>query len=150
MKKYFLSLFVALLMVGCIQNSDNSGNGNNNAPVLPDNLATLTTKYISVYPEDWQVNNAPLERYSYATFELEDITKTVIENGAVMTYFIAGQDNPMPYIFPVVNENNDTVMHNYRYDLEQGYITFILESSDMELYLPQDTTDFKVSIFCPY
>ncbi len=150
MKKYFLTLCVGFLLVSCIQNSDNSGNGNYNPPVLPDNLATLTTKFISVVPESWEQYNGA-EKYAYATIELDEITKTVLDYGAVMCYFSENiddkvRDNPLPYVFPYDN----TTMHNYRFDLEEGFITFILESSDGAIYLPNNTIEFKVSIFCPY
>lgn len=148
MKKYFLNLFAGLLFVSCIQNSDNSSN--NNAPVLPDNLATLTTKFISVAPDAWEQYDEA-EKYAYATIELDELTKTVLDYGAVMCYLSENindkvRDNPLPYVFPF----DDSTMHNYRFDLEEGFITFILESSDNVIYLPNSTIEFKVSIFCPY
>lgn len=145
MKKLLFGTLCLFLFCSCIQNNDTKCD----CPNVPSNTIALTTKYINVYPSDWEEFDQPLERYAYATFELEDITKTVIDYGAVMAYYIGSTDNPLPYIFPVENEMNDTVIHNFRFDLEEQAITFILESSDMEIYIPQDTLDFKVSIFYP-
>ena len=147
MKKLFFTVSgILLLFCSCIQNNEQQ----HNCPVyVPENTVALTTKYISVYPSDWEEFDQPLERYSYATFELEDITKTVLDYGAVMAYLIGATDNPLPYVFPLETEAGDTIMHNYRFDLEEKAITFILESSDMDIYLPQDTIQFKVSVFSP-
>lgn len=146
MKNYLFSFMVVLLLVSCIETEDNY---NTSTCLCPENTVSLSTRYISVYPSDWKSYNSTSEHYSYATFDLDDITETVLNYGAVMCYFIAERDNLLPYIFPVKTENSDTIMHNYRFDLEQGAISFILESSDTKIYLPQDTLDFKVSIFCP-
>ena len=145
MKKFLLGFICIFLLGSCIQNNDSKCD----CPSLPNNTIALTTKYISVYPTDWSEYDQPLERYAYATFELDDITKTVIDYGAVMAYFIGATDNPLPYVFPVENEVSDTIIHNFRFDLEERAITFILESSDMEIYIPQETLQFKVSIFYP-
>ena len=145
MKKFLFGFISIFLLGSCIQNNDSKCN----CPNLPNNTVALTTKYISVYPTDWSEYDQPLERYAYATFELDDITRTVIDYGAVMAYFIGATDNPLPYVFPIENEVNDTIIHNFRFDLEERAITFILESSDMEIYIPQETLQFKVSIFYP-
>ena len=135
MKKLFFTVSgILLLFCSCIQNNEQQ----HNCPVyVPENTVALTTKYISVYPSDWKEFDQPLERYSYATFELEDITKTVLDYGAVMAYLIGSTDNLLPYIFPLETEAGDTIMHNYRFDLEEKYqanrlslIAFLVHTSD--------------------
>lgn len=116
-------------------------------PHVPSNTVGLTTKYIQVAPTDWQEHFSDDEAYTYASFELDDITLNVIEEGAVMAYLITATDIPLPYMFPVVTDENDTIMQNYRFDIQRRNITFILESSDMKTYFPEDSLQFKVNVF---
>ena len=78
--------------------------------------------------------------YLYASFENEDITPDLIENGCVLAYFIDsdGRDNPLPYeVFYQYDNSYSYYSDTFTYDVESvagktGIITFKFQTSDLE------------------
>ena len=86
-----------------------------------------------------------------AEFNIGGLTSTVIDEGAILVYFIqkiSGQDydNQLPYILPF--EDRGYFIRTIRYDLKPGVIAFIVEDSDFCVPLPPftGTVTFKVVI----
>ena len=155
-KVLFLFVVATVVMTSCIRNQKVECDCAACNAKIPTNTAAIITHYINVETTDWNSYNNPSnpEVYTYATFDDDAITKNVIEQGAVLAYVVESQDNLLPYVFPQDLYDGGgnyvtTIMQNYRFDLNEGQITFILEASDKELYWPSNKLQFKVVIFSP-
>lgn len=139
--KFVLPLLaVAMLTVSCHRDCE----------PLPG-TATLKTYYFTVNTYDWQAQ----ERLGYVYCEkaFNELTENVLNNGAVMVYFIDQNnlDNQLPYLNPYYQELDNGEMgiffENIRYDVRPGYITFIVQQNDCVLLAPNAPCQFKVCIF---
>ncbi len=91
------------------------------------------------------------ENYYVSRWENADITREVMENGAVEAYVFNNDTwHGMPYVYPYYSAEYDiTVAENYRFEYSEGHVYFILEDLDGVLpegieYLPD--VQFKVSV----
>lgn len=91
------------------------------------------------------------ENYYVSRWENADITREVMENGAVEAYVFNNDTwHGMPYVYPYYSAEYDiTVAENYRFEYSEGHVYFILEDLDGALpegieYLPD--VQFKVSV----
>jgi hypothetical protein len=131
MKKLLLIGLVAFLLPACTVNG-------------PDTYVVAETFYIIVSPVgDWKTRNSDNDFYIYAEKNLPAITRNVIENGVVMAYYLDDYDNLLPYI-----RSYDTGLFEViRYDIQEGKITFIIESNDQNLPPPVTSQmEFKVVV----
>ena len=97
----------------------------------------------STGPNTWQY---------YYSIKNKDITNDVMDNGAVLAYFIDeayGSDTPLPYTFTVSDTHHNVMTQNIRYEVKSGYITFIVEWSDGGEYDILDDYEFKVCVISP-
>ena len=145
MKKLIFASIILFSLVACeVDNCD----CNNSCPNIPTNTVALSTFYIPVAPEKWEVCD-DVEKYVFASFDAPEITENVIENGLVVSYFVDGEyDNQLPYVYPVPLLT-DTIYENMRFDYKKGVITFIIEDSDMGFAIPTNEREFKVCVFSP-
>ncbi|MCL2098198.1 MAG: hypothetical protein FWH23_05510 [Bacteroidales bacterium] len=104
------------------------------------NGLTMDTYYITVYPIVWQTANDGYNFYRYASINLPAINGY----GIVLAYFIDGDyDNILPY----VRSYNSGDIEIIRFDIEERYITFIIENHENELpIIPTTNWQFKVVI----
>ncbi|MBO4500369.1 MAG: hypothetical protein J5732_09005 [Bacteroidaceae bacterium] len=116
--------------------------------------ANVKSYYITAKNDRWLVpdNIMPGKEgyYAFQTFEFPEINDNVIENGVVLVYYIdsSGRDNLLPYIIPFGQEGY-CVYESYRYDIEKGFLTVIIESSDFQ-YVPREIDlRFKVVVIEP-
>jgi len=107
--------------------------------------ADMKAFYIDVLTTHWE--DSDIFGYVYATFDAPEITKSVIDNGVVLAYYIDkdGRDNILPYVYPGDDEG-ELYLENIRYDVEQGKITFIIQDSDFLYNRPKVTMKFKVVV----
>jgi hypothetical protein len=132
MKKILALLALAFSLSACTVNE------------LPGSYVVSETYYLTVYPNDWQTVNEPNEAYLLAEQNLSAITRDVIENGTVLSYYILGDyDNLLPYLRSYDIGSFEVI----RYDLQERRITFIIESNDPTLpWVPNYTMEFKVVV----
>ena len=133
-KVYLLLLSVLFLFNGCEINKFGT---------------KMFTDYIKANYDGWHREGRAGDAgfYIWQKFEFKEINKSVIDDGAVMVYFIDenGGDNVLPYVFPVDN-GREFVMQNIRYRVEKGFLTIIVEWSDSEEYAIDYDMRFKVCI----
>lgn len=111
----------------------------------------MFTQYYEIHSDEWTGNDNM--GYAYCERSCPSITPGVIQEGAVLAYYIDdnGFDNPLPYLLPYyeVDENGNTIgpfFENLRYDISDGKITFILQQNDCTPMPPQGKCTFKVCI----
>jgi hypothetical protein len=112
----------------------------------------INTYYFDVQPNRWNKfgNYGSEGYYCYVDTLLEDLTLSVIEDGAILVYMITeenGQeyDNQLPYLLPFYAGGHFTRI--IRYDLQPGKIGFIVEDSDFKTpLLPFNTTIVKFKV----
>ena len=145
MKKVLFLLFSALVVC--------SGCDIHKTEVIKPGV-DIYTEYITITPDDWTENDTPSGNagcYKFKTVTCKMIDSNVMENGAVMVYYMADNkkaDHPLPYVFPVETENS-IISQNIRYCVRKGYITFIVEWDDAEIYNINYDMEFKVCVFSP-
>jgi len=135
MKKiYLLLLSVLFLFNGCEINKFGT---------------KMFTDYIKANYEGWNREGRAGDAgfYMWQKFEFKEINKKVMDDGAVMVYFIdeEGRDNTLPYVFPVDN-GRYSLLENIRFRVEKGFLTIIVEWSDSEEYAIDYDMRFKVCI----
>lgn len=113
--------------------------------------ATLQTVYITAEKNAWAVYGTPGEEgcYMYQTFEFPEITKNVIDNGAVLVYSLGTEGDVMlPYLLPYA-DTPVSVYENIYFDCKEGSLTIIIESSDFAVVDRKSDMEFKVTIIKP-
>lgn len=107
--------------------------------------------YIDAAGADWKLSGTEGQPgcYVYQEFRFDEITSDVLNNGAVLVYLVDAEnrDNILPYVFPVDN-GQELIMQNIRFDVERGILTLIIEWQDFKRYI-QDNYRFKVCILQP-
>ncbi|MBR4811126.1 MAG: hypothetical protein IK039_05125 [Bacteroidaceae bacterium] len=146
MKKIFIPVIAAsLLMSGCTFHE------HYDTYEVVQQGTDMFVDYIVAKGNDWipSGNEGQPGFYIYQEFEFPEITQNVLENGAVLVYLVDadGRDNILPYVFPVDN-GQDLLMQNIRFDVEKGILTIVIEWQDFRKY-PQGDYDFKVCILQP-
>ena len=73
-----------------------------------------------------------------------------MDDGAVVAYFVDSKEgvNPLPYAF-TVETKSDYILQNIRFNVKKGFITFVIEWDDAEIYDIDYDIKFKVCIFAP-
>lgn len=106
---------------------------------------------VTVTPDDWRSEVVPSGKYIYKEFLMADITADVIDNGAVLVYFIdeEDRDNILPYVFPVPVGPTQLVLQNIRYDVSVGKLGIVVEWEDGYDYSLTEPYYFKVCIMSP-
>jgi len=146
MKKIFIPVIAAsLLMSGCTFHE------HYDTYEVVQQGTDMFVDYIVAKGNDWipSGNEGQPGFYIYQEFEFPEITQNVLENGAVLVYLVDadGRDNILPYVFPVDN-GNELLMQNIRFDVEKGILTIVIEWQDFRKYTQGDY-DFKVCILQP-
>ena len=113
----------------------------------------IYTKFITVTPDEWEQSQTPVGYagcYLFKTFPLKEIDRNVMDDGAVMVYMVDGKEgvNPLPYVFPVETKS-EFVLQNIRFSVKKGYITFVVEWDDAEIYEIDYDIKFKVCVLAP-
>ena len=107
--------------------------------------------YIDAAGADWKLSGTEGQPgcYVYQEFRFDEITSDVLNNGAVLVYLVDAEnrDNILPYVFPVDN-GQELIMQNIRFDVEKGILTIVIEWQDFRKYTQGDY-DFKVCILQP-
>ena len=88
--------------------------------------------------------------YIYKTVSCKKIDRNVLDDGAVVVYMVddVEGDNPLPYVFPVETKRS-VVSQNIRFKVKKGYITFVVEWDDADIYEFYYDIKFKVCVFAP-
>lgn len=111
---------------------------------------TVNSYYIEVLPSHWKsVEDAGGEKYILeAAYNVNYITQDVIDNGAVIAYFIDPDgfgDFQMPYVFSRIVSGVKS-MDVIRYELRRGQISFIIDNLDF-IAVPYDVpVEFKIVV----
>lgn len=114
--------------------------------------ADIHTEYVKAHYEDWhrhgRVGDAGF--YIYQEFGIKEITNRVVDDGAVLVYFIDenGRDNMLPYVYPVDNGRTN-VNQNIRFIVEKGVLTIAIEWDDSQEYEIDYDMRFKVCVLDP-
>ena len=127
MKKTILTMLAAVAMVFGLTSCEHQ---------------TMRSVEVTIQPSEWVTNSQV--NYYFATVRWDELDGDVIDYGTVNAYLIQnGRQNLLPLVTPITYYNVDgiagndiTVAENIRFDLEYGYITFIIE--DMDGFLPGD------------
>ena len=113
----------------------------------------INVSYYTVGYNKWtKESTGPNTWQYYYSIKNKDITNDVMDNGAVLAYFIDeayGSDTPLPYTFTVSDTHHNVMTQNIRYEVKSGYITFIVEWSDGGEYDILDDYEFKVCVISP-
>ncbi len=150
MKKLILPIIaLSMLVTGCIGGDvyESPSGG-----VYESDLE-LISKTITIRPDQWEVDGNPGEEGAVLVSEwaLRELTQDVIDNGMVqVSYaFVGIRGNlvlhPLPYILPYQG-NPAAVLETYRCSPEKGILTFYIEDSDFQCYIPEQPLTFKVQI----
>jgi len=107
--------------------------------------------YVDAAGNDWLSSGTEGKPgfYVYQEFLFPEVTDNVMNDGAVLVYLVDadGRDNVLPYVFPVDN-GQELIMQNIRYDVEKGKVTIVIEWQDFGKYQQVDYK-FKVCILQP-
>ena len=140
MKKFFLSLLlcVSFLMYGCSYDTYEIG-------------TEMKVAYVRVNPNEWTAAETPSGKYIFKEISMADITADVMDNGAVLVYFIdeSERDNILPYVFPVPVGPTQLVLQNIRYVVGVGKLGLVVEWEDGYDYSLTEPYEFKVCIMSP-
>ena len=111
------------------------------------------TEYPQVAVNQWVADNLLFDdgtyttNYWYCEYANQHIDKNMIENSFILTYFVDenGRDVPLPTVIKDATATHSALI---RYDVEEGKVTFIVESLDnsyatLGSWLPE-TMSFKV------
>lgn len=123
MKKFLLPMIAAfVLLTGC---SEKYG-------------ARVITSYYTVHPNQWEQSITTYTdgtydiNYYYSTWENIDINSHVINEGAVMAYYIDndGRDNPLPYTLYMKDDSGNLYQERIEFDITEREITFKIKDND--------------------
>lgn len=103
---------------------------------------TLRTGEVTIYASQW-VTNETVDYY-YCTVPWDELTPEVVDYGLVNVYYLNpnGQQDMLPLVTPMFYDLDGDgiaeypIAENIRFDIEYGFITFIIE--DMDGVLPGD------------
>ena len=115
----------------------------------------MVVSYYTITPNQWVKENTGVGFQYYCTIRNKDITKNVIDDGAVLAYYLDpefGTDHLLQYSFPVKDlDTGKKITQNIRYEVKRGEITFVLEWSDGVAYeIPEGADyEFKVCVMSP-
>jgi hypothetical protein len=116
----------------------------------------INVSYYTVGYNKWtKESTGPNTWQYYYSIKNKDITNDVMDNGAVLAYFVDeayGADTPLPYSFTVTVDQPHSSMvltQSIRYEIKSGYITFIVEWSDGGEYDILENYEFKVCVISP-
>jgi hypothetical protein len=116
----------------------------------PESHLVSETFYIDTRAENWQIYDQPDGLYYFSTWQAPEITQAVLQEGFLSVFCIEnGRDNQLPYIRPYIDNEQYLYTENIRYDVEQGYITFIVEPSDFYNMYNPGNKQFKVVVVKP-
>lgn len=107
--------------------------------VALESVNTRVWNDIPIYWNQWTdyVDNANNIRYKYHVLEWDAITTDVLNYGNVDVYFYDGENQaPLPYIVPITYNTATgpvVVPESFRFDLQPGSITIIMQDLDAEL-----------------
>ena len=146
MKKIFVPVIAAsLLLSGCTFHE------HYDTYEVVQQGTDMFVDYIDAKGQDWKLSGTEGQPgcYVYQEFRFDEITDAVLENGAVLVYLVDadGRDNILPYVFPVDN-GQELIMQNIRFDVEKGILTIVIEWQDFFKYTQGDYR-FKVCILQP-
>jgi len=159
MKKVFFILVASIALSSCIKTEYSTpgprGPQGPQGPQGRDGYGTyIDTYYFDVQPNQWKTYGdfGTKGYYCYAELNIGGLNASVINDGAVLVYFIEeidGQDydNQLPYILPFYDRGY--FIRTIRYDLQTGVIAFIVQDSDFNVPSPPFGTGkvtFKVVI----
>ena len=153
MKKLFFAIVsIAIMLSSCIKEGGPQGPSGPMGPSGPAGRdgVQMSTYYIDIKPNHWETDGFQgyPEFYCYAEIPLGGLTLQVIEEGAVLVYFIEEYDNQLPYITPF-QSGGISYMRVIRYDLQPGVLSLIVEDSDFKTPVPPfgvNTVSIKVVI----
>ena len=142
-----LSMLITSCIGGDVYESPNTSRDYNNSDF------ELITTTITVRPNQWVVDGNPGEEGAVLISEwsIRELTQSVLDNGMVQVFYVFESDNgslvehPLPYMLPYY-DTPANVIENYRYYLERGKLTLVIEGSDFQCYIPENNLDFVVKI----
>ncbi len=94
----------------------------------------------TVYRNQWKDSGVG---YLWCSFEWDALTPNALKYGNIAAYIYEDERQcPLPHVIPVTyNVNGDDVVvpENFRYDVETGVITFIMQ--DLDGAMPEDINE---------
>ena len=144
--KVLMILAICLGAVSCT-----SGDVYHNETIIKG--VSIFTDRIEALGDKWQESGrvGTPGYYLYQEYKFPEITQDVINKGAVLVYLIDAdkRENILPYVYPLDNGAN-LVMQNFRFEVEKGILTLVVESQDFGDYGRLDSKYiFKVCIIKP-
>ena len=141
MKKAFIALVSCMfLLCGCSYEKYDIG-------------TDMVVSYYTIEPAQWVKENTGVGYQYYCTIRNKDINKDVIEDGAVLAYYIdpeTGLDHLLQYSFPVrIGRTTEKTTQNIRFEVKRGEITFVIEWADGVAYDIEEPYEFKVCVMAP-
>ena len=139
MKKLLLLMIASLLLFcGCTEKT------------------RVITSYYEVTKSQWEPNitiysdNTYEVNYYYSTWENVDITNGVINEGAVLVYYLDGtHDQMLPYTLYLHDDQGNLYQERIEFDVEPGVIRFKIKDNDFQTASSIDnigTMKFKVTV----
>jgi hypothetical protein len=135
MKKLMITalLLVSLATItGCVKDSGPNGNAN------------LQNYSYSIQPNQWYTSGIYGQAgwQYYHQFDVPEITRSVMEKGAVMVY---AKQNDMFYPLPATTDNNGFVT-TFQFNVYLGMVEIFVEDTDFQTVNP-GAMSFKIVLF---
>jgi hypothetical protein len=112
----------------------------------------IIVTYPTVESRQWVKEDTGVGYQYVCTLRNKYITNDVMDNGAVIAYFIdeTGSDHPLPYSFTVLDADTHTLVpQNITFEANTGTITFVVEWENGVAYDISENYDFKVCVMKP-
>lgn len=110
----------------------------------------ISVSYITARYKNWDIEKTAAGVSLVQSFPMSSITQDVINDGAVMVYFVdeeKDRDNILPYLFPVrIAGSNEIRLQNIRFDIEKWWITIVIEWDDGKECDILENYKFKVCV----
>ena len=155
-KVLYVVAMAAIVLCSCIKEGGPQGPSGPSGPPGRDGKdgkdgMQINTYYIGVDVNKWASVGRPgsADYFCFADIQLNALTRSVIDEGAVLVYFIdvVGDqefDNQLPYIYPF--QDNGLFVRIIRYDLQPGKIGLIVQDSDFRTPMPPFNRKVEIKV----
>lgn len=145
MKKRILLSIISIVMLVSFSSCSDEYITEEHYHVTNVNGSTFINYEYTVNANNWVTQDGL--NYYYASFQNQDITQYVENNGAVVAYVWEDERwNQLPYVFPYYSASEDATWgENIRFDWKKGEVTFIIQ--DLDGGLPEGMANVPTMYF---